>query len=240
MGTLQQGLAEAWAAIATFVPKLVVFGVVVLVGWGIAKAVARTVQILLAQLSFDRLMARSGLAGYAAKSGVDVPGLLVKVVQFFVVLVFVQLGLGVFGPNPVSDLIDQVVLYLPKIAVAIVLVLVSAALGRAVGALVRSGFGTRPIGPALARAASGFVVGIGAIAALDQLGIARAVTIPVLVAALATVGGVVVVGVGGGLVKPMQQRWSRWLDSAESQFSRNGAKHNGRGDPEDVRANGHA
>jgi hypothetical protein len=31
---------------------------------------------------------------------------------------------------------------------------------------------------------------------------------------LATVAGILIVGVGGGLVKPMQKRWDGWLDRA--------------------------
>ena len=40
---------------------------------------------------------------------------------------------------------------------------------------------------------------------------------PVLIATLATVAGILIVGVGGGLVRPMTQRWDRWLDRAESE-----------------------
>ena len=40
-------------------------------------------------------------------------------------------------------------------------------------------------------------------------------TTPILVAILATVGGVIVVGVGGGLIKPMQHRWEGYLQTAE-------------------------
>lgn len=52
-------------------------------------------------------------------------------------------------------------------------------------------------------------------AALNQIGIATAVTTPILVALLGTIGGVIVVGVGGGLVRPMQRRWEQWLSRAE-------------------------
>jgi hypothetical protein len=60
------------------------------------------------------------------------------------------------------------------------------------------------------------------IAALNQVGIATTVTTPVLIAVLATVAGILIVGVGGGLVKPMQQRWEGWLQraAAESQMIR--------------------
>jgi hypothetical protein len=35
---------------------------------------------------------------------------------------------------------------------------------------------------------------------------------------LATAGGILVVGVGGGLIRPMQQRWEGWLGRAEAEL----------------------
>ena len=55
------------------------------------------------------------------------------------------------------------------------------------------------------------------IAALNQIGVASAVTLPVLITVLATVAGVIIVGVGGGLIKPMQHRWERMLNRAETE-----------------------
>jgi hypothetical protein len=54
------------------------------------------------------------------------------------------------------------------------------------------------------------------IAALNQVGVATTVTEPILVAFLGTVGGVLVVGLGGGLIQPMRQRWERLLSRAEA------------------------
>jgi hypothetical protein len=70
-------------------------------------------------------------------------------------------------------------------------------------------------GGMLGTIASVFILGLGIIAALNQVGIALTVTLPVLIAILATVGGILVVGVGGGLIKPMQQRWENYLTTAE-------------------------
>jgi hypothetical protein len=69
----------------------------------------------------------------------------------------------------------------------------------------------------LANIASIFIIALGVIAALSQIGVAVAVTLPVLITVLATVGGILVVGVGGGLIRPMQQRWERWLARAEEE-----------------------
>ena len=72
----------------------------------------------------------------------------------------------------------------------------------------------------LANIASVFILGLGIIAALNQIGIALTVTLPVLIAILGTIGGILVVGVGGGLIQPMRHRWEDYLNKAE-QESRN-------------------
>lgn len=64
----------------------------------------------------------------------------------------------------------------------------------------------------LANLAAVFILALGIIAALNQVGIATTVTTPVLIAFLATVAGILIIGVGGGLVKPMQSRWEGWLN----------------------------
>jgi len=53
--------------------------------------------------------------------------------------------------------------------------------------------------------------------ALNQIEVATTVTTPILVAILAMVAGVVIVGAGGGLVKPMQSRWESYLTRAEQE-----------------------
>jgi uncharacterized membrane protein len=40
---------------------------------------------------------------------------------------------------------------------------------------------------------------------------------PVLIAVLATVAGILIVGAGGGLIKPAQARWERLLEAAEAE-----------------------
>jgi hypothetical protein len=69
----------------------------------------------------------------------------------------------------------------------------------------------------LASIANGFILFLGVIAALNQIGIATTVTTPVLIAILATIAGVIVVGAGGGLIKPMQTRWEGYLTKAEEE-----------------------
>ena len=50
--------------------------------------------------------------------------------------------------------------------------------------------------------------------------IATTVTTPILIAVLSAVVGVIVVGVGGGLIRPMSQRWETYLNKAEEEAPR--------------------
>ncbi|CCH28901.1 hypothetical protein ABZ816_28270 [Actinosynnema sp. NPDC047251] len=215
---ITDGLGQAWAMIATFVPKLLGFLLVLFVGWLIAKALAKGVGFLLKRVGFDRLVEKSGLGGAMAQSPIDASGLIVKIVYYFVLLIALQLAFGVFGTgNAVSALLNDVIAYLPRIVVAMVLVLVAAAIGKALRGLVTGALGNRPYTKALGGITYGFIVALGVIAALNQLGIAVSVTMPVLITVLATVAGVIVIGVGGGLVRPMQQRWEGWLQRMQQE-----------------------
>lgn len=217
---LKNGLGQAWALVATFVPKLLAFLLILFVGWLIAKAIAKGLDMVMARLGFDKLMEKTGFSQMTAHSGVNVGGILVKLVYYFVLLIALQLAFGVFGDsNPVSSLLNDVIAFLPRIVVAIVLVLVAAAIGRVVRDLITSAMGNRQLGPAIGTAASVFIIAIGAIAALNQVNIATTVTMPILITVLATIGGVVVVGLGGGLIRPMQARWDGWINRAQHELS---------------------
>lgn len=127
-----------------------------------------------------------------------------------------QFAFGVFGPNPVSVLLAAIIAFLPRIVIAII----SAAIAAGVKTLIQGSLGGLSYGKVLANIASIFILGIGIIAALNQVDIATTVTTPILIAVLAAVVGVVVVGVDGGLVKPMSARWEHYLTRAEEEAPR--------------------
>ena len=213
-----QGFEEAWTQVTTFVPKLVAFLVILLVGWLLAKALAKAADLLLTRTGFPRLIERAGIGGMLARARVDIAGLVVRLVFYFVLLIALQLAFGVFGPNAVSVLLNQIIGYLPRIVVAILLVVIAAAIARAVREVVVAALGGRLFAPFVGAVVYWFLLGLGIVAALNQLGIATSVTLPVLITVLATIGGILVVGVGGGLIRPMQDRWQRWLGTAEDQI----------------------
>ena len=55
------GLTEAWERIATFVPKLLGFLAILIIGYFLAKLLARLVDRLLERIGFDRWVERGAL-----------------------------------------------------------------------------------------------------------------------------------------------------------------------------------
>jgi hypothetical protein len=212
-----QGLSDAWSSVARFVPKFVGFLVILAIGWFIARLLSRALDAVLRKIGFERMAERGGISRALANSKYDTTALVCKVVYYALLLITLQLALGVFGTNPVSTMIDGVVAWLPRGLVAVVIVVVAAAIARVVREVVGGALSSLSYGNTLATVASVFVLGLGVIAALGQAGIATAVTGPVLVAVLATIVGILVIGVGGGLIQPMRQRWERMLDTAENE-----------------------
>jgi hypothetical protein len=212
-----RGVSDAWASVVAFVPRLVAFLVILLVGWVVAKLLYKAVDAVLERIGFDRWVERGGIGRALERSRYDASDLIAKIIYYAVLLITLQIGFSVFGPNPISTLLGGVVAWLPKAAVAIVIVVVAAAIANAVKDIVSGALGGLSYGRVLANIAAVFIIGLGVIAALNQIEVATTVTTPVLVAFLATVAGILVVGVGGGLIRPMQQRWEGWLDRAESE-----------------------
>lgn len=213
-----QGISNAWTSIATFVPKLLAFLLIMFIGWLIAKAIAKAVVKVLERVGFDRVVERGGINRMLARSSMGASDIIAKLLYYAILLITLQIAFSAFGPNPVSAVLADVVTWLPRAVVAIVIVVVAGAIARAVRDLVTGALGALSYGPLLGTLASVFVWGLGIIAALNQIGVATAVTLPVLITVLATIGGIAVVGVGGGMIRPMQARWDRWLNRAEDEI----------------------
>ncbi|MEU1285996.1 hypothetical protein [Kitasatospora sp. NPDC005856] len=214
------GFTQAWSKIAKVIPQFIAFLVILFIGWIVAKAIAKLLDRVMRRLGSERVAERSGMAARLAGSKYDMTGIICKVVYYIVLLMALQLAFGVFGPNPISVMIHSIVAWLPRAIVAVVILVVAMAIANGVRDIVGNSLSGASYGRAVATTVWAFIVGLGVIAALGQVGIATAITTPVLIAVLATIAGVLVVGVGGGLILPMRQRWERWLDGAERETAR--------------------
>ena len=209
--------ATGLATVIDFVPKLLLFLVILIVGLIVAKLLSKALGKLLEKVGFDRVVERGGVKRALAKSSLDASDIIAKILYYTLVLFVLQFAFGVFGPNPVSDLLAGIIGFLPKIIVAIIIIVIAAAIAAGAKALIQGTLGGLSYGKIIANIVSIFILFLGVTAALNQIEVATTVTTPVLIAVLAIISGVLIVGGGGGLIKPMQARWEKYLSKAEEE-----------------------
>jgi hypothetical protein len=211
----QGGVSSAWANVITFVPKLAAALLIILAGYLIAKVVARVLNNVLERVGFDRAVERGGLKQALAQSKYDPSDIIAKLAFWLIFLVTLQLAFGVFGPNPISDLLKGLIAYLPNVFVAIVIIVVAAAIAKAATDLLSNLLSSVSGGALMAKGAGIAILIFGVFAALDQLKIAPRIVTGLWYAILAIVVGSAVVAIGGGGIKSMQHYWERATSKAE-------------------------
>ena len=105
---LEQGLEEAWPDVVTFAPKLLGFFLILLIGWFVAKALSKAADALLERVGFDGWVERGSIKAAFDRSKTDASDLIGVIVFWTVFLITLQLAFGIWGPNPISDLLAGV------------------------------------------------------------------------------------------------------------------------------------
>jgi small-conductance mechanosensitive channel len=206
-----QGIEDAWSDIASFIPKLFGFLIILIIGYFVAKAIAKIVGAVLERVGFDRAVERGGVKKALDRTEYDASDILGKIVFYALFLIVLTMAFGVFGTNPISDMLEGVIAYLPKVIAAILIIVIASAIGAAARELVDASLGQLSYGKSLANGVGVAILVVGIFAALNQLQIAPAIVTGLFYAVLAMVVGVTVIAVGGGGIAPMRSRWENTL-----------------------------
>jgi hypothetical protein len=194
------------AALALFfgaIPKIIGFLVIVIIGWIISGLLATAVASLLRALRFDDLAERSGFGDFVRQTGVraDPSALVADLAKWFVRLIVLVVAFDALGLPAVSQVLQQLLLWLPNLVVALVVLVVAGLAANALHGLVRGaaaegGFGNPDLLATIARAA---VWGFAIIVAVDQIGVGEVLVNTLftgLLGALALAVGIAL-GLGG-------------------------------------------
>jgi len=212
------GVQHGWTVFMGFVPKFFMAAIVLVVGYFLARWIARGVDAVLERIGFDRLVERGGIKRALQRTSFDASDIVAKIVFYTLVLFVLQLAFSCFGPNPVSTLLTALIAYLPNVFVAAAIIIIASAIAAGVKQLVQVATGTLSYGRVLANAASATIIILGVFAALDQLKIAPNIVNGLFYAALAVVVGSTIIAVGGGGIIPMRSVWERALNKAEREI----------------------
>lgn len=213
---LEGGLEAAWADVATFVPKLLGFFVILLLGYLIAKALSKAANALLERVGFDGWVERGALQRAFAGSSTDASDVIGLMVFWLVFLVTLQLAFGLWGPNAVSELLSGLIAYLPNVIAAVLILVIAAALARALTGILEPVLAAVQGGRWIAVGAGAAVMVVGVFAALDQLQIAPAIVNGLFYALLAVMAGSALVAFGVGGIPVARRYLERWTMRAAS------------------------
>jgi hypothetical protein len=210
-------VTEGFTTFTTFIPKLIGALLILLIGYFIAKAVSKILDKVLERVHFDEAVEKGPVKQALSRSQYDASDIVSKIVFYAIFIPFLSAAVGALGIQALQEPLAAFITLLPKILVAVILIVVGGVVSGAVKKLVESALGGLSYGEILANGL-GVLVMLGFLkAALDEVGIATNVTGPILYAILGTVAGILIVGVGGGLIKPMQGRLEDVLTKASNE-----------------------
>jgi hypothetical protein len=194
-------LQTALDAFFGFLPNLLGFLVILLIGYVIAKVVKGVVSKLLQKLKVDDTLHRSDAGKYVEKASPGArPSRLIGSVAFWFIFLFaLSAAIGALKIPALSTFIAQVQAFLPNIIVAVIIFVIAAALAGALGTLVHKLMGDTPTGKIVRAVVPGLVLAIGTFMVLNQLQIAPAIvtiTYAAIMALLVLAGGLAF-GLGG-------------------------------------------
>ena len=227
------GLEDAWSVIITFIPKLLAFLLILGIGYFVAKAIEKVLDRIFERVGFDRLVERGGVRTALSRSSLDASSILARIVFYIAFLFVLQLAFSVFGPNPITDLLEGIIAFLPKLFVAVLIVVITAAVAAGAKTVIESVLGGLSYGRMMALIAGAAIWFVGVAAALNQIEVAPEIVNGLFYAMLALVVGIGIVAIGGGGVQPMRERWQRALARVDEEAPR--LKREAKGGAEEVR-----
>ena len=212
-------LTNALMLVFSFIPKLIGFLVILLIGWLVATALEKAVTFLLRKVGFDRMAARIGIDRFEQRMNIrmDAAGLLGKIVFWFVFLVFLVPAVDTLGLTTVSNLLGQIINYIPNVFVAVLVLFLGTLAATFIADIVRGATASTNIGNpnVFANIARYSILGFVALIALEQLQIAPSllnILFTAIVGAMALAFGLAF-GLGG------RESAQHWLSRSESKLN---------------------
>lgn len=173
---LMTSLAGAMMLFFSAIPKIIGFVVIVVVGWIIASLIEKAIAALLRAVRFNELAQRSGFGNFVAKmgTGTDSAGMIALVAKWFVRLIALVVAFDALGLPAVSDVLRQLLLWLPNVVVALVVLVIGGLAANALSNVVRGAAAEGGLSNPdfLAKVASGLVWTFAIVVAVNQIGIA--------------------------------------------------------------------
>lgn len=165
---------NATDAIFDFLPHLLGFLLILLIGYVVARVVSGVVRKLLEKLGVDARLRESRASRHidAALPGASLSNAIARIVFWFIFVFFLVIAIGALGIPAATTFMNDVLAYLPNVIVAILIFVVAALLSGAVAGAVARFMGDTPTGKIAGSVVPALIMVIAFFMILEQLEIA--------------------------------------------------------------------
>jgi hypothetical protein len=204
----------------TFLPTLLGAIVLLIAGWFIAKFIAKLVHRGLHAVGFERAASRSGFGDMIESSGKGwtTSWLIAQMVKWFVFLLFVVAAANLLNMPQVTQLMNEIVLFIPQLIVALIIIVLGTMLAQVAAGVVRSAVSEMGISGAgfIAKIAKYGIIAAAVVAAANQIGIATTVVNTLFIGLVATLALALGLAFGLGGRDVASRITQSWYESGQN------------------------
>jgi len=172
---------ESYRFVIQFLPKLAVVVIILLTGWVCAILFKKILSRTLKALGFDVLAEKTRLKEFLEKGGVRRSFSLLVGTVFYWIIIFATLMMifNTLELEAASRLIDQVIFYIPKTIVALILLALGVFLSKFVGKFVQTSAHLAQLSlyASIGKIARYVIIGLAVIVAAESLGVAAGIIV---------------------------------------------------------------
>ena len=184
-------LFDLWVRFISLVPTLIGALLIFLLGVIAASIIGKIVERIVKVARIDQALERISVGEKLKEHGIDIKlsEFLGKLVQWFLVLVFLMAATDVLGLKQVTSFLNSILLYLPNVVVATIILAIAFLLGGFFYTVVRSSTKAAGVMSAglLATIIRWAIIIFGLLAALVQLGIAKSLVNTIFIGAISAI-----------------------------------------------------
>lgn len=172
-----QSLVDTSYTLLSFLPNVILAVVIFVLGWAAGVIIGRAVTHVLNVLKLDIALSKAGLNTLSDKTGVklSVAGFIGGVIKWALIVAFAVASADILGLKQVTQLLNDILFYIPNVLVAAIALVIATLLGDFVAKLVNhSAQGVGMKGRFAAQVAKWSIIIVGGVfPALTQLRIAQ-------------------------------------------------------------------
>lgn len=215
--SLTDSASAAFHNIITFLPTLLGALVILVLGWIVAGFVAGLVEKGLEKTGFERVVARSGINQAIERSGANITfsHMVGTLIKWMIRLTFIQAAANILGMPQVTAIMNSIILFIPKVAVALAIIVIGA---------FAAGFVSKLVPALFANLTRYAIMGFAVTAALSQLEVAPIVVNSVFIALIGSIALAIGLSFGLGGREVANELMRGWFERSKKTGSLTGTK----------------